>query len=82
MFVNDFATAGFGRLGNLANKAIKTHVYSKTCFLQLCKTQGREYMTDGYDIITEISTTYNSEHSEVAQAFRPCKHQDTTSPPL
>jgi hypothetical protein len=26
-------------------------------------------MTDGYDIITEISTTYNSEHSEVAQAF-------------
>jgi hypothetical protein len=37
--------------------------------LQLCKTQEREYMTDGYDIITEISTTYNSEHSEVAQAF-------------
>jgi len=26
-------------------------------------------MTDGYDIITEIYTTYNSEHSEVAQAF-------------
>ena len=69
MFVNDFATTGFGRLGNLANKAIKTHVYSKSCFLQLCKTQEREYMTDGYDIITEISTTYNSEHSEVAQAF-------------
>jgi hypothetical protein len=35
-------------------------------------------MTDGYDIITEISSTYNSEHSEVAQAFWPCKHLDTT----
>jgi hypothetical protein len=60
---------------------MKTHVNSKACFLQLCKTQEREYMTDGYDIITEISTTYNSEHSEVAQAFWPCKHQNTTSRP-
>ena len=64
-----FATTGFGRLGNLANKGIKTPVNSKSVFFKLCKIQEREYMTDGYDIITEISTTYNSEHSEVTQTF-------------